>query len=308
MMRASVVVPTYNRADKLVRLLDCLAGQKAAPEFEVLVCDDGSSDHTRAVAEGAASLDLRYFHQPDLGFRAGQARNMGISAARGEIVICVDDDTLLAPDFIDAHVRLHADARREVLAIGLRHRCDRFEGAPISAAQIRGYEPDIRIGSIGAAGERLHRFRPPWRLVYSCNLSTPRTATGLLFHDAFDGWGVEDHEFGYRLLRGGLTLDLARDAPVLHVDDPAPRDPFLVEARAGQADYASYIRNLIRFLDLHGHDAEVREFVRGQLQWFIYDWSCGCWLRTSRRHDPALVIATMRRLDANPAGAARRSA
>ena len=44
----SVVIPTFNRAEKLRCALESLAGQ-TFKDFEVIVCDDGSSDHTPAV-------------------------------------------------------------------------------------------------------------------------------------------------------------------------------------------------------------------------------------------------------------------
>lgn len=295
-MRASIVIPTYNRADRLAHLLRCLIQQEFS-DFEVLVCDDGSSDHTRAVAEAVAGeLAITYLYQPDAGFRAGQARNLGIAAARGEIVICVDDDTLLAPDFVAAHVQLHKEASNPTLAIGLRFRTDVFAGLPHSAGQIGTFEPDIRIGQIGQNETQLLKVHPPWRLVYSCNLSAPRNATELRFSDSFHEWGIEDHEFGYRMLRSGLRLELALGAPVLHVDDPTPRDPFLMETRQGQADYGSYIRNLLRFFDLHGSDPDVCAFVREQLQWFMFDWQSRRWWHTGRRHHPDLVIAMARQV------------
>lgn len=301
-MDASIVIPTYNRAAKLENLLRCLERQRGVPAFEVLVCDDGSSDDTRAVAESAAGrIDLRYLHQPDLGFRAGQARNMGISAARGEIVIFLDDDTLPAPDFVAAHLRAHRQSTARpgspAVVIGLRYRAEALTEPPGSIADIIRHEPDGRIREIGPRGEQLHRVHPAWRMLYSCNFSAPRATPELHFHEAFEGWGIEDHEIGYRLLRAGLHLVLAPDAPVLHIDDPVPRDPFLAEARKTEVRFDSYLLNLLRLQTLHGADPEIATFVREQLRWLWFDEARGAWFHGSRPRFLGLLVRTATELD-----------
>jgi glycosyltransferase involved in cell wall biosynthesis len=87
----SVVIPTYNRADKLQRALASLARQSCA-DFEVLVCDDGSTDHTAAVvASWQGWMDIRHFWESNSGGPA-RPRNLGIQAARGEWVCFLDAD------------------------------------------------------------------------------------------------------------------------------------------------------------------------------------------------------------------------
>lgn len=294
-MRVSVVVPTYNRAEKLGRVLDSLARQIGGHDLEVLVCDDGSSDRTRTVATSyTGPLAMRYLRQPDFGFRAGQARNMGIAAAIGDIVIFIDDDSLVAPDFVDAHVRMHCDERRPCIAIGYRFRADCFVGLPASAAQIRDFGVDNRTESLGRNGALLALRRRPWLFVYSCNFSVPRRAPGLWFNGVFRGWGVEDNELGYRLIRAGYRVRFAAGAPTLHLEDPAPRDPFLCERRATAADFDSYVRNMLRFLDLHGSDPLVRRYALSELGYFTFDHAAGKWRRSTTHHDPAAVIARER--------------
>ena len=55
-MRVSVVVPARDAAATLPRTLACLEAQQGAPEFEVVVVDDGSGDGTAEIALGAAPL------------------------------------------------------------------------------------------------------------------------------------------------------------------------------------------------------------------------------------------------------------
>ena len=66
----SIVIPTYNRSDKLLRGLKSL-NEQTFSDFEVLVCDDGSTDNTREVVDKFRTeikfRDLRYFFEPNWG-------------------------------------------------------------------------------------------------------------------------------------------------------------------------------------------------------------------------------------------------
>ena len=74
-MKATVVIPTYNRSARLAELLDCLTSQRDNIE-QVVVCDDGSTDGTAEVARAFADrLPIDYARQEHLGFRAGHQRH-----------------------------------------------------------------------------------------------------------------------------------------------------------------------------------------------------------------------------------------
>lgn len=88
----TVAVATHNRAPRLAALLASLGEQRGA-EFEVIVCDDGSRDHTGAVLEraSAAGLPLRVLrHERPRGPAA--ARNAAWRAGRARLVAFIDDD------------------------------------------------------------------------------------------------------------------------------------------------------------------------------------------------------------------------
>jgi glycosyltransferase involved in cell wall biosynthesis len=93
-MLFSVVVCTYNRSRRLEKALASVLGQDAArqgtADFELVVVDDGSDDDTAAVVAAAASPRIRYVWRPNGGLSA--ARNTGITEARGDFVIFLDDD------------------------------------------------------------------------------------------------------------------------------------------------------------------------------------------------------------------------
>ena len=87
--KASVVIPTYNRAEK-VRSAISSVFQQTFTDFEVIVVDDGSSDETQQVLESAFGNRIRYFRQQNQG--ASVARNRGVEEARGEWIAFLDSD------------------------------------------------------------------------------------------------------------------------------------------------------------------------------------------------------------------------
>lgn len=102
-VRCSVVIPVYNRGDLLRAVLQRLAEQSMdRAAFEVLVCDDGSSEPLDAVVGGfrAALPHLRHLREINQGPAA--ARNLGIEHAAAPIVLFLDSDVLPEADVVRA--------------------------------------------------------------------------------------------------------------------------------------------------------------------------------------------------------------
>ena len=94
MPRVSVIIPTYNHERFVAQAVESALAQTYT-DLEVIVVDDGSTDHTRE-----ALIDygrqITYIYQENLGLSA--ARNRGISAARGDVFLFLDADDLIPPD------------------------------------------------------------------------------------------------------------------------------------------------------------------------------------------------------------------
>lgn len=90
----SVIIPTYNRTNSLLLVLDSVARQTYPTDrFEVIVVDDGGSDGTEAVAQRTFPFLLRYVRQAKQG--ATVARNHGAEHSQGEYLVFMDDDIVL---------------------------------------------------------------------------------------------------------------------------------------------------------------------------------------------------------------------
>jgi glycosyltransferase involved in cell wall biosynthesis len=85
----TVVLNTYNRAELLPRALTSVLGQTHS-DFEVVIVDDGSTDDTADVVTSVNDERVRYVRQANAGLSV--ARNTGLSAARGNAVVFLDDD------------------------------------------------------------------------------------------------------------------------------------------------------------------------------------------------------------------------
>jgi glycosyltransferase involved in cell wall biosynthesis len=102
-MDASIVVCTYNRAESLRDTLRALQALQPAlgRTWEVIIVDNNSKDHTKAVVEEAqrAWSLLRYEFEGAQGL--SHARNHGIACARGAVILFTDDDVLPESDWLE---------------------------------------------------------------------------------------------------------------------------------------------------------------------------------------------------------------
>ena len=101
MFKISVIIPSYNRAGLLPRALDSVLAQ-SHPAAEIIVVDDGSTDHTAQLLAGRyARVD--YVRQPNRGVSA--ARNAGLARARHEWLCLLDSDDSWRADKLEKQVQ-----------------------------------------------------------------------------------------------------------------------------------------------------------------------------------------------------------
>jgi glycosyltransferase involved in cell wall biosynthesis len=93
----SVIIPTYNRADLIEKTIGSVLSQ-SAPDFEVIVVDDGGTDNSEEVVSRIGDQRVRY-HRKENEERAA-ARNAGTTIASGRYVTFLDSDDLFYPDHL----------------------------------------------------------------------------------------------------------------------------------------------------------------------------------------------------------------
>ena len=126
-LKLSVIIPTHNRADELAVTVACLKRQNlAADEYEIVVVDDGSSPPVRLEeSKGGPNCSLIRLE----GVERSAARNAGAAAARGRVLVFVDDDITVGSEFLDAHLRAHEEWP-EALVVGSVRLPDNFVSTP----------------------------------------------------------------------------------------------------------------------------------------------------------------------------------
>jgi GT2 family glycosyltransferase len=207
----TVVVTHYEQPAQLARTLAALDRQTLAP-VQVVVADDGSAVLPSA---GAATVVT----QPDLGFRAGAARNLGARHAVGEVLVFLDADTVPEPGFVEAITR-HVALCPDVLAVGRRRHADLGELAPGGdpAAAPRLPEPAWLREAYAASRDLLDADGRSFRYVISAALACRRALFADLdgFDERFVGYGGEDWDLAYRAWNAGAVLVHERGAVAWH--------------------------------------------------------------------------------------------
>jgi len=109
----SVIVATYNRANELWKTVESLLVQETDFPYEVVVVDNNSSDGTKTLTRSMSERDGRVRYVFEGIQRLAIARNAGVVAARGEILVFADDDITASPGWLAAIVatyQTYADA------------------------------------------------------------------------------------------------------------------------------------------------------------------------------------------------------
>ena len=132
MIRLSLVIATYNRAEQLMITLDSVAAQQCScGEWECVVVDNNSQDDTRERVERFTAehpeLNLRYIFEQKQGL--SQARNAGIAASVGDIIAFIDDDERIVEEFVEAYIKLF-DSYPDAMAAGGKIIADYPTGRP----------------------------------------------------------------------------------------------------------------------------------------------------------------------------------
>lgn len=153
----SVVVATYNRAELLPRAIESVLAQDHAP-LELVVVDDGSTDHTVEVLEAYAER-VRWTTQANA--ERGAARNVGARMATGDLLCFLDSDDEMLP----GHVGKLVAALREHPESGLAYTEAEFHddrtGAPFDVFPRRPLSGDALVqealGNVIALGSSIVR-------------------------------------------------------------------------------------------------------------------------------------------------------
>lgn len=193
----SIVIPTYNEEGDIADTLRCVLGQSLRAH-EIIVVDGGSTDETVARVRRSTPADVRV-DVIEEGRRRGvsAARNEGIRRATGDVVVILNADVLLPPDFLERLAALYGgDA--DVVSVDSRV-------ANLNCVAGR-YIDAVHRANYGAANVG-------WSEGFSCRREAALAAA---FPEEIPGAGGEDVEFLERLLRLGYRWQVEYSICVAH--------------------------------------------------------------------------------------------
>ncbi len=224
----SIVVPAYQAEGVIADCVHALAHQTVARDvYEILIVDDGSTDETVAVARAAgADRVLTLKHQGPAG-----ARNAGVEAARGEIVLFTDADCVPAHDWIEKMTAPFEDPVVDGVKGVYRTRQRSLVARFVQLEYEDKYDKMRDLPRIDFVDTYAAAYR---RAVFDQQRG---------FDPAFPRASGEDIELSYRLSQLGYTLVFAPDAAVYH------RHPATVRQYLRRKYYVGFWR--VRMYRLH---------------------------------------------------------
>jgi len=202
-MDVSVIIATYNRKSLLEKSLECLFCQHYSKDkYEVIVVDDGSTDGTEQMIKGKTSpCRLKYLRH---NRREGQSRakNLGIGKAKGKVIIFIDSDILVSPQFISEHMRFHKKYKNVIV-----------DGPAINTQRIEGVFNN-RWGKLLAFFD----FFGASFITANTSCRKENLIKAGLFDEEFGrSFGWQDRELGFRLKQIGMRRIKNRKAYAFHI-------------------------------------------------------------------------------------------
>lgn len=201
----SVIIATHNRHEELGDLLQDLAAQDVS-DFEVLVVDSAVAEDSRPIIDQAreSGLDAKHLLAPNV---LSSKRNHGVAAARGSIVIILDDDLRVGPHFVATHADTHADTTNTVASGPIT-----FPTEWVKSSNYYRFKEGRH-----AANNAEPRTVPPHRFVAMNHSLRKETYLAIGGYDEdYQMYGGEDLDFGHRAKRHGCCLVLIQGGTAEH--------------------------------------------------------------------------------------------
>lgn len=105
--RVSIIIPVFNREHHVRYCVESILNLHYK-DWELIIVDDGSTDHTFKVCSTLAREDKRIHVVSQVNGGVSVARNKGLGLATGDRVLFVDSDDILSPDFLDDLLEVNA--------------------------------------------------------------------------------------------------------------------------------------------------------------------------------------------------------
>lgn len=219
-MFISIIIPTYNRVEKLQRCLNHITNQSVdKSNYEVIIVDDCSKDNTpefcnKFIEENNNVIYIR--NQQNQGLAT--TRNIGIRASKGTHLLFLDNDLLTDHHFLQYHIDFHKKYARDKAAVisDITYPPEILKttnfGTYIQSRAI-GYRSDKNM-----EGFDLENLKSNYLAGGGSSVKREDAYAIGLFEEGLKKYGSEDELFGHRFLNSGGRIIFCSQAKIIHDD------------------------------------------------------------------------------------------
>jgi len=244
-MLASVIIPVYNGTATLERTLQGFLTQEAAgDQFDLVLCDDGSTDGSRQIlARYAADPRVQVLYQKNLGQSA--ASNRAVDLARGELLIFSAQD--IVPEdrhFLSRHIHWHRQLPGDRCICGyIRYPQELITSDFMTFMSDGQHQFDFRQIPDPDDLDPMKLFAPNFSVKKSCFLR----AGGF---DASFPYGFQDSDLGISMYLAGVKISLKNDIGCLHFH-PLEFEAYALKKRSFGRTFIDLFHKHQKYFELH---------------------------------------------------------
>jgi glycosyltransferase involved in cell wall biosynthesis len=276
MNKYSFIIPSYNGKNLLRNTLKALDYLNTNDNiaYEVIIVDDGSNDGTGALVQATKpGYELKYIYlKREPHSSRSRARNAGLKAASGNIIVFIDADIIVRPDYL-LNLDKFFRCSEEIAIAGIRLLInepidDRLvdDKSIFDESCLKQFKlgMDFRYDIFEDISYNAAGMKAPFLYALTCNLAIPKKwiaqTTG--FDEELIKWGIEDIEFVYRMYRLGMRIAINPADYVIHQFHGVEQTNVIDQKYEADVKYNTdiFIRKHPSFLGLS--DAQVHELFR----------------------------------------------
>lgn len=224
----SVIIPTYNRENILMPTISLLLNQQGVSgiNYEIVIVDSGNDSTETTLKDNFTDSRICYKKFASMKNRSF-LRNMGADIANGEVLIFLDNDMMVTPEFIESHYNGHKD-KKNIVLLGKRKSLCEFDltilpkevvSSNSDMLEFLPHYKDVRDPFLVDINKDVSECETPWMFLYSHNFSLSKNMFDKV--NGFDldfgeSWGYEDLELGYRLFIKGAEFHVDENIIAYH--------------------------------------------------------------------------------------------
>ena len=258
----SFVIPSFNSGSDILECVKSLAAlEYDKSKYEIVVVDDGSTDSSVSRLIRLKVRNLKIFSIFNQG--APTARNFGIANAKGETLILLDQDVVVAENLLKVYERTFKNVDADVVQGNIWEQI-------INTDLTRAHAKWRRVAFINKVGDKNGFIKT----IVTRNVAIKKDVLdkieqkdSFVFNETFKGTGGEDRELGYRIKKMGFKIYFEPEAIVRHKDPDKLSDILFQKYKHAQGDVRMGIGE--RLLDLNNFNRAVVMPVREGVPLFL---------------------------------------